>query len=247
MYVAYQIAMSRRTAVYVLELEDGKYYVGSSDDPEKRFLDHVSGQGAAWTREHWPIRILKIIEGASVFEEDKVTKEYMAMYGIDNVRGGSYVLPTLPPEDKRCLKKEIWMAKKLCMRCGRSNHFVTSCFANRDICGEWIEKKPSPFNNYSSYSGSHYRTIPPEQFPHRRVSAENNCKTPLKMETVENSTKDICMRCGSYGYSNRSYYRAGHRESPSGTAADSRGDPTCIYIVAFLLVCFVLCLCASRH
>ena len=176
--------------MYVLELEDGKYYVGSSDDPEKRFLDHVSGQGAAWTREHWPIRILKIIEGASVFEEDKVTKEYMAMYGIDNVRGGSYVLPTLPPEDKRSLKKEIWMANNLCTRCGRSSHFVKDCYAKTDACGDAIESPEV--------------VVPPQPTPCRGQVMQHVQNWSPVVEHVGNG--GVCFRCGASSHYVRDCY-----------------------------------------
>ena len=68
-----------------------------------------------------------------------MTKEYMAKYGIDNVRGGLHVQLTIPPEERKCLKKEIWMANKLCMRCGRSSHRISYCYATRDACGDIIE------------------------------------------------------------------------------------------------------------
>lgn len=154
--------MNKQSKVYVLELEDGKYYIGASVDPEKRFLCHVSGEGAAWTRKHWPIRILQIIEGGSNFEEDKVTKEYMAKYGIDNVRGGSHVQLTIPPEERKCLKKEIWMANKLCMRCGRSSHRISYCYATRDACGDLIEDAEAihvqPRNEDHTLHSSRYRS-----------------------------------------------------------------------------------------
>jgi predicted GIY-YIG superfamily endonuclease len=35
--------------VYVLQLEDGKYYVGKTADLPKRFKEHREGNGAAWT------------------------------------------------------------------------------------------------------------------------------------------------------------------------------------------------------
>lgn len=34
-----------------------------------------------------PVLLEKVIENASPFDEDKVCKEYMLQYGIDNVRG----------------------------------------------------------------------------------------------------------------------------------------------------------------
>lgn len=125
--------------MYVIRLEGGKYYVGSSDDPETRFLYHARGEGAAWTRLHRPIEIMEIIPGGGPFEEDKITKEYMAKYGIDNVRGGSYVQIKLRPEDRKVLKRDIWMAQQVCVRCGHPSHYVSDCFARTDVCGDPIE------------------------------------------------------------------------------------------------------------
>ena len=79
------------TNVYVLHLECGKYYIGKSDNVNNRYFQHLNGSGSAWTRKYKPISLEKIIENVSSFEEDKITKEYMSKYGIDNVRGGSYV------------------------------------------------------------------------------------------------------------------------------------------------------------
>ena len=78
------------TNVYALKLADGKYYIGKSDNIEQRLHDHFSGSGSAWTREYKPIKVIERRENVSRFEEDKMTKEYMEKYGIDNVRGGAY-------------------------------------------------------------------------------------------------------------------------------------------------------------
>ncbi|WP_313173356.1 GIY-YIG nuclease family protein [Stenotrophomonas sp.] len=44
--------------VYLLECRDGSYYAGISTDVEARFLAHVAGKGARYTRAHPPLRIL---------------------------------------------------------------------------------------------------------------------------------------------------------------------------------------------
>ena len=180
--------------VYVLELKGGKYYVGISDDPERRFLYHVSGKGAAWTRMHQPIRILEIRSGSSRFDEDKVTKEYMATYGIDNVRGGSYVHPTLRLEDRMALKREIWMAQNVCMRCGHSSHYVTDCFARTDVCGDPIED-----------AGDVARTRDRQDSPDRRHQGPSPARRHLRDSPAQNETtkkerwiaQGGCFRCGA--------------------------------------------------
>lgn len=125
-----------KTNIYVLLLEKKKYYVGKSDNVERRFQEHLNGQhGSAWTHKYKPILIEKVFKNVSVFEEDRITKEYMSKYGIDNVRGGTYVEINLSDEQKDVIQKEIWAAKDLCTNCGRDNHFVNICHAATDING----------------------------------------------------------------------------------------------------------------
>ena len=80
----------------------------------KRYQQHSSGLGSAWTKKYKPVRILDTIENVSPFDEDKITKEYMAKYGIENVRGGSYVEIELSELQTEALKIELWQAKDLC-------------------------------------------------------------------------------------------------------------------------------------
>jgi hypothetical protein len=78
------------TIIYILELEYGKYYVGKTDDVDKRYQQHLNGQGSYFTKKYKPVRILRIVPDANDFDEDRYVKEMMADHGIDNVRGGSY-------------------------------------------------------------------------------------------------------------------------------------------------------------
>jgi hypothetical protein len=79
-----------------------------------------------------------MIENISPFEEDKITKEYMSKYGIDKVRGGSYVEVELSPFQIDALQKEIWAANDLCTKCGRSGHFVKDCYAKINGRGDYV-------------------------------------------------------------------------------------------------------------
>ena len=127
------------TNIYVLRLRGGKYYVGKTDNVEKRFQQHMNGSGASWTRKYKPIAIERVIKNASHFEEDKVTKEYMAKHGLNNVRGGTYVTEVLSDAQEDSLNVEIWQAKGCCTQCGRKGHFMASCHANTDVNGRVIE------------------------------------------------------------------------------------------------------------
>jgi hypothetical protein len=98
----------------------------------------LNGTASAWTRKYKPISVEKIIPNASHFDEDKYTKEYMSKYGIDRVRGGSYVEIELDDSQKETLNREIWGAKDLCKQCGRPGHFVKDCHAKTDASGNKI-------------------------------------------------------------------------------------------------------------
>lgn len=94
--------------IYVLLLENQKYYVGQALDVDSRFKMHEKGKlSAEWTRLHKPIKILEIrktqldkVEDA-IKTENSVTIEYMHKYGWKNVRGGDFC--TLNEEKLRLL------------------------------------------------------------------------------------------------------------------------------------------------
>lgn len=114
--------------VYVLRLENNKYYVGKTKNVSKRYREHLTGyKSSYWTRKHKPIQIEKVYSNCDPLDEDKVTVEYMIIHGIDNVRGGPYVSMTLPEETKKHIQQRIRMASDLCVKCGSSTHFVMEC------------------------------------------------------------------------------------------------------------------------
>ena len=115
--------------IYILELEQNKYYIGKTTNIAFRLKDHIESNGAAWTRKYKPISVDKIIPNASPFDEDRYTKEYMSKYGIDKVRGGSYVKVELDDFQKETLNREIWAAKDMCTQCGRKGHWINDCHA----------------------------------------------------------------------------------------------------------------------
>ena len=44
--------------VYILLCNDNSYYIGSTNNLEKRFQNHQAGKGGAYTRSHKPLKIL---------------------------------------------------------------------------------------------------------------------------------------------------------------------------------------------
>lgn len=200
------------TNVYILRLEGGRYYVGKSDNVMNRYAQHIKGGGSAWTKKYKPIAIAKIIENVSSFEEDKITKEYMSKYGIDKVRGGSYVEIELDDFQKETLNCEIWGAKDLCKKCGRSGHFVKDCHAKTDISGNKIEYEDTSddediYEWVCSFCDRTFTTA----FGcgiHEKSCKEKNKKSSYIKPTIKK--EGACYRCGRSGHYSPDCYARTH-------------------------------------
>ena len=123
------------TVVYILKLENNKYYIGRTNNFEKRKLQHINGNASYWTKKHRFVSVEKIMLFSSIYDEDRYTKEYMYIHGIDNVRGGAYSSIILDEEKKKFIEKELRNANDLCIQCGSDKHFVKYCKEqNNNIC-----------------------------------------------------------------------------------------------------------------
>ena len=144
------------TNIYIIELVGKRYYIGKSDDPESRFNHNLQGNGSMWTRKYKPIKIIKIIRNVSHFEEDKLTKEYMAKHGRDKVRGGSYSNLELDNFQNEVLDMELRGATDKCIRCGRDGHFINTCYARTDIDGNSLDEDEDEDVCYRCGRPGHY-------------------------------------------------------------------------------------------
>lgn len=120
------------TTIYVLELDQGKYYVGKSDNFLKRFNDHLKGKGSEWTQMYKPKKICKkfvIDSEIAGFEEEKITVYLMHKYGIDNVRGGCWSQIYLSDLDRKYIQKYIASATDKCYKCQQEGHYGRECDA----------------------------------------------------------------------------------------------------------------------
>ena len=113
--------------IYVLQLQNNKYYIGKTLNPHFRFETHFTNNGSEWTKLHKPIKILELIPNCDNYDEDKYTYKYMDKYGIDNVRGGSYTSPILDKETINQLKKISNSINNRCFICSNVGHFAKDC------------------------------------------------------------------------------------------------------------------------
>ena len=76
--------------VYVLELRDGCFYVGKTDDFERRIREHQEGQGSKWTKRHAFVKCCHHEEVPAAHSsglETKTTASEMLDKGVNCVRG----------------------------------------------------------------------------------------------------------------------------------------------------------------
>ena len=131
--------------IYILELSNNKYYVGKTTNPNFRIESHFNNGGSEWTKKYKPIRLLELISNCDDYDEDKYTRIYMDKYGVNNVRGGSYVQIKLSEETINNLEKMNRGTNNKCFICGESNHFANKC-PNKD---KDIEDTEELYNKFS--------------------------------------------------------------------------------------------------
>jgi len=89
------------TVVYVLELQNGNYYVGKTEDLAERMKRHHSGRGSEWTKLHKPIKIIEARVETNNNLEKILTLQYMRKFGWNKVRGYTWCQRNLlnPPAE----------------------------------------------------------------------------------------------------------------------------------------------------
>ena len=113
--------------IYVLKLENHKYYVGKSNNQTIRLESHFSSNGSVWTQKYKPLEVIKIIPDCDNYDEDKYTLKMMNKYGILNVRGGSFCQINLSNDNIKTIKQMLIFSNDRCYICGQNGHFGKDC------------------------------------------------------------------------------------------------------------------------
>jgi predicted GIY-YIG superfamily endonuclease len=86
----------KKQMLFVLKLENERYFIGKSIDFYKALRKHEKGNASKWTKLNKPIDVIETIElneENSLEIQDKLdslVQKYFNKYGIKNVRGGRY-------------------------------------------------------------------------------------------------------------------------------------------------------------
>ena len=133
------LCASGASSVYILELAQGRVYVGKSRDAARRLAQHANGTGAAFTRAFPPTgnrlpRAGDVRGGGDAAERDE-TLRYMLLRGVDMVRGWRYCTVELSPADRADAEANLRELFDLCRRCGNPGHFMGQCAYAYDRLG----------------------------------------------------------------------------------------------------------------
>jgi predicted GIY-YIG superfamily endonuclease len=85
--------MSLKNILYVLKLQQNKYYVGITNDVNKRVFKHMAHDGSAWTSKYSYLSIDEVVDidkNNDVHEETAKVCNLMLKYGHNNVRGAHF-------------------------------------------------------------------------------------------------------------------------------------------------------------
>ena len=195
--------------IYVLKLEENKYYIGKTNNPAFRLDSHFSSNGSQWTKKYRPIRLMKMISNCDDYDEDKITKQFMDKYGIDNVRGGSFTTITLNENTKELLKQMNKGTNDKCFKCGKKGHFANNCYT----ISNKTKTKHEEYDNEEEYdSEEEYEEIWCCNYCGKEFDTEKGCvyheNVYCKKQNINNKKK--CFRCGRKNHYADNCYASKH-------------------------------------
>eukprot|EP01041_Mallomonas_annulata_P003580 gene3580-7119_t len=223
--------------VYVLELEDNCWYVGSTTDIASRWVEHLSGKGSMWTQIHHPKRLISVEQVSSedvAGREMKRTAELMLRHGINNVRGAMFC------------KTEAFITENITVLTGCIGHSLTLNYGILEktilkqmetiplplITSKKTKMTKSKYNNnnnlYKNDFNNLFQTNQIQIYKCNRCGRNNHidddcfAKNHLNGTILEDfittnttnarkkSFKEICIRCGKKGHNEKDCYSRTH-------------------------------------
>jgi|APSaa5957512493_1039668.scaffolds.fasta_scaffold39047_2 hypothetical protein len=220
--------------IYTLKLQEGKYYIGKTHNPQFRLDCHFNLNGSKWTKKYKPLKVIELKNNCDDYDEDKITMQYMDKYGINNVRGGSFVSFKLKKSSIDTLKQMSNGRNNNCFICGKKDHFAKDCEQNNyyetDSSDSEIDSSDSDKNNDDSefvfikndkkykiwcceYCGKEIDNNRGDYLFHGIFCSKKNIKNK-KTKKYDYKSIDYnhsnCFRCGRKGHYSSSCYASKH-------------------------------------
>lgn len=205
-------------SIYILKLEQGKYYVGKSNNVNVRLASHFNSSGSEWTKKYKPIEIVEKIENCDNYDEDKYTLKYMNEYGVNNVRGGSFCQIELSDDNKKTIQQMLNGCNDKCYICGKKDHFAKDCnekegewnFENiiKNI-GNFLLDVINNFNKEQQQNVNNYKIKNKEQQTVNNKNIKKESQQSTNKEDQQPVNKGKCNKCGRFGhYANKCYAKS---------------------------------------
>ena len=171
---------------------DFKYYVNRTSDLNGRLFYNFTGKAEIWTDTHILDKVIHVHLERSTNDESNLVREYMKLFGIDNVRGGPYNLIKLSTEVKCVLQQEINYAFSTdeASRClfrtdsvtskspGGSGHSPQSSNSTARL----IQQSPSVPSSATGAIGQQHLPYPPVPADLSNRSTNSLPRTPVRMD-----------------------------------------------------------------
>ena len=195
--------------IYVVKLGQDKYYIGKTNNPQFRLDNHFAPNCSEWTKIYKPIRLLELKQNCDDYDEDKITRQYMDKYGIENVRGGSFVSIKLNQSTIGHLQQMSNSTNNKCFTCGCSGHFTKECTnkTTQNICQDLNEYICDYYDSdeYEEVAYTPAKTYTPNKiYTPAKTYTPNKIYTPVKTykpnKIYTHTQNNKCFRCGRTGH-----------------------------------------------